>query len=109
MTDSTRQQIVLWMNTAAFAVCFAAWTLNGVLVTFLVDQGIYTWTESQVGLLIGLPILTGSIMRLPLGILTDRIGGRWVYSALMLAAAVPLLTLSVSTTYAGFLWSSLGF
>lgn len=109
MTDSTKQQFVLWMNTAAFAVCFAAWTLNGVLVTFLVDQGIYTWTESQVGLLIGLPILTGSIMRLPMGILTDRIGGRWVHSSLMLAAAVPLLTLSASTTYAGFLWSSLGF
>ena len=100
---------VLAANTLAFAVCFAAWTMNGVLVTFLVDQGIFTWTESQVGLLIGVPVLTGALMRLPLGILTDRLGGRWVYTGLMLLSAVPLLALSRATGYQSFLWCSLGF
>ncbi|HEX5474795.1 MAG TPA: MFS transporter [Vicinamibacterales bacterium] len=97
------------MSTLAFAVCFAAWTINGVLVTYLVDQGVFSWTESQVGLLIGIPVLTGSVMRLPLGLLTDRLGGRRVYPALMGLSAIPLVTLSRATSYAGFFWSSLGF
>lgn len=111
MPDSLprRPTLVLVMNTLAFAACFAAWTANGVLVTFLVDQGVFTWNESQVGLLIGLPILTGSLMRLPLGLLTDRFGGRWVFTALMIVAAIPLYLLSFARSYTAFAWSSLAF
>ena len=57
---------ILFLNTLAFTVCFACWTLNGVLVTFLVDNGIFKWDVVQVGWLLGIPILTGSIMRLPI-------------------------------------------
>ena len=106
---SARRTVVLSMNTLAFAACFAAWTMNGVLVTFLVDQGVFAWTDTQVGLLIGLPILTGSVMRLPLGLMTDRFGGRVVFTALMLASAIPLLLLSLANSYASFAWCSLGF
>ena len=109
MNREARPQLVLLMNTVAFAVCFAAWTMNGVLVTFLVDQGVFQWSDTQVGWLIGLPILTGSIMRLPLGLLTDRFGGRWGFAALMLASAVPLYTLSLAGSYRTFALSSLGF
>jgi NNP family nitrate/nitrite transporter-like MFS transporter len=109
MTPRDGASRVLAANTLAFAVCFAVWTMNGVLVTFLVDQGVFPWTESQVGLLIGMPVLTGSLMRLPLGILTDRLGGRRVYTALMLLSAVPLLALSRAGGYQSFLWCSLGF
>lgn len=108
-SDNARAPVVLAVSTLAFAVCFAAWTMNGVLVTFLVDQGVFSWSESQVGLLIGIPILTGSLMRLPLGILTDRLGGRWVFTGLMLASALPMLALSRASGYAAFLWCSLGF
>ncbi len=52
---------ILFLNTLAFTVCFACWTLNGVLVTFLVDNGIFNWSVVQVGWLLGIPILTGSI------------------------------------------------
>jgi NNP family nitrate/nitrite transporter-like MFS transporter len=108
-SENARTTVVLAVSTLAFGVCFAAWTMNGVLVTYLVDQGVFGWNESQVGLLIGIPILTGSLMRLPLGILTDRLGGRWVFTALMLLSAVPLLALSRASGYAAFLWCSLGF
>ena len=54
--------------------------LNGVLVTFLVDNGVFDWDTAQMGTLIGIPVLTGSIMRLPLGVLTDKFGGKPVYS-----------------------------
>jgi len=106
---SGRATVVLAMNTLAFAACFAAWTMNGVLVTFLVDQGVFTWTDTQVGLLIGLPILTGSIMRLPMGLVTDRFGGRVVFTGLMIASAIPVFLLSLSNSYATFAWCSLGF
>ncbi|MBI4344636.1 MAG: MFS transporter [Euryarchaeota archaeon] len=97
------------MNTAAFAVCFAAWMMYGVLVAFLVDKGVYGWDKGQMGLLIGIPVLTGSLTRLPLGILTDRYGGRIVFTLLMLAAAVPTYLVSYASTYSHFLLAGLGF
>ena len=36
-----RAHVVLGLNTLAFTVCFAAWMLNGVLVTFLVDSQVF--------------------------------------------------------------------
>ena len=76
MTENRQALIVLTMNTLAFTVCFAVWTMNGVLVTFLVDQGVFSWDKAQIGWLIGIPVLTGSVMRLPIGELTDKYGGR---------------------------------
>src|SRR5690349_9861252 len=84
---------ILFLNTLAFTVCFACWTLNGVLVTFLVDNGIVKWNVVQVGWLLGIPILTGSIMRLPVGILTDKYGGKYVFSSLLILCSVPLFLL----------------
>jgi NNP family nitrate/nitrite transporter-like MFS transporter len=104
-----RAHVILGLNTLAFTVCFAAWMLNGVLVTFLVDNQVFAWTASQMGLLIGIPVLTGSITRLPLGMLTDKYGGRPVYTLLMLAAAVPMFLLGRADSYGEFLLASLGF
>ena len=109
MADRAKAIQVLTMNTLAFTFCFACWMLNGVLVTFLVENGIFNFTESQIGWLIGIPVLTGSLMRLPVGILTDRFGGRPVFTLLMLISAIPMYLLSQVETYAGFLLASLGF
>ena len=38
---------ILALNTLAFMVCFAVWMMNGVLVTFLVDNGVYRWTPAE--------------------------------------------------------------
>lgn len=97
------------MSTAAFAVCFAAWMMNGVLVTFLVDNGVYQWDKAQMGWLIGVPVLSGSIARLPVGILTDKYGGRVVYAGLILVAAIPMYLLSYADSYLQFMLASLGF
>ncbi len=51
----------LAVNTLAFTVCFAVWMMNGVLVTFLVDNGLYKWDPAQMGWLIGIPVVTGSL------------------------------------------------
>ena len=100
---------VLTLNTIAFTVCFACWTMNGVLVTWLVDRGVFAWDKVQIGWLIGIPILTGSILRLPLGVLTDKYGGRIVYTVLMLLSAVPMYLLAYAGDYDQFVLGSLGF
>lgn len=97
------------MNTLAFTVCFAAWMLNGVLVTYLVDNGVFQWDKAQIGWLIGIPVLTGSITRLPIGVLTDKYGGRIVYFLLILVSAIPMYLLSYANSYMDFVWASLGF
>ncbi len=108
-----KEQSVAWrvlaLNTIAFTVCFACWMLNGVLVTFLVETGLFEWDAAQMGTLIGIPVLTGSLMRLPLGMLTDKLGGRPVYATLMLLCAVPMFLLSRVDSYTGYLLASLGF
>lgn len=109
MSERAQAITALVMSALAFMVCFAAWTLNGVLVTFLVDNGVYRWDSVRIGWLIGLPILTGALARLPVGMLTDRFGGRKVYTILLLLSAVPMYLLGEARTFSQFAACSLGF
>ncbi|PBJ14231.1 Nitrate transporter [Flavobacterium sp. ACN6] len=90
MDNLSQSHRILFLNTLAFTICFACWTLNGVLVTFLADKGIFNFTVIETGWLLGIPILSGSIFRLPIGILTDKYGGKIVFSTLLLLCSVPL-------------------
>ncbi|MCP2029092.1 NNP family nitrate/nitrite transporter-like MFS transporter [Flavobacterium sp. HSC-32F16] len=99
MTDLSKSHRILFFNTLAFVVCFACWTLNGVLVTFLTDRGIFEWTVVETGWLLGIPILTGSIMRLPMGILTDKFGGKPVFSCLLILSSIPLFLLPFAYSF----------
>lgn len=100
---------ILFLNTLAFTICFACWTLNGVLVTYLVDNGIFNWSVVEVGWLLGIPILTGSAMRLPVGVLTDKFGGRNVFATLLLACAIPLFLLPLADSFWMFAFLSFMF
>lgn len=100
---------ILVLNTIAFIACFAAWMINGVLVTFLVDHSVFSWTPVQIGWLLGVPMLVGSIFRLPIGILTDKFGGKWVMGCILLFCAIPMYLLSVANNFMTFLVLSLGF
>ncbi len=107
--EHRKARTVLFMSTTAFTVCFAAWVLNAVLVTHLVNSGAYRFGSAQVGWLLAMPILTGAISRVPLGMLTDRYGGRPVFTILLLIVAVPMFLLSFADSYTEFLLASLGF
>ena len=100
---------VLFMNTFAFTICFAVWMLNAVLVTFLVDNQVFDWTSIEIGWLIGIPILTGAVMRLPAGILTDKFGGKPVFTILLILCAIPMFLLSYVDTFFWYAMCSLGF
>lgn len=101
MSSLYQSHKILFLNTLAFTICFACWTLNGVLVTYLVDKGIFNFSVVEVGWLLGIPILSGAIFRLPVGILTDKYGGKIVFSVLLILCAIPLFLL----TFANSFWS----
>ena len=109
MNQKSGPLAALSMSTLAFFWCFACWTLNGVLGAFLVENGLFHWNQEQLGWIIGIPILTGSVLRLPVGMLADRFGGKRVYGGLLLLSAVPMWLLGDMHSYAGFIWASLGF
>jgi MFS transporter, NNP family, nitrate/nitrite transporter len=71
-----------------FDVCFMLWVLIGALGPFIFD-GTHVQAGLK-GLLIGVPILTGSLLRVPLGMLSDRFGGRRVALALLTFLFAPL-------------------
>ncbi len=100
---------ILFINTFAFTICFACWMLNGVLVTYLVDNQVFDWDPAEIGWLMGIPVLTGAIFRLPLGILTDKYGGRPVFGILLLLSAIPMFFLSMADSYLVYALCSFGF
>ncbi|MGI9522962.1 MAG: nitrate/nitrite transporter [Hyphomicrobiaceae bacterium] len=103
---SSDQHRALGMSTFAFSVCFAAWTIFAIIgVKIKQDLGL---SDTQFGLLVATPILTGSLSRIFLGIWTDQYGGRLVFSLVMIAAGVATYLLSTVSTYSMFLVAALG-
>src|SRR5438132_113378 len=97
LTASSAQARALWMSTLAFTVCFAVWTIFSIIgIRIKSELGL---TETEFGLLVGTPILTGSLSRIALGIWTDRFGGRLVFTLTMLATSVATVLLSFAHTY----------
>jgi NNP family nitrate/nitrite transporter-like MFS transporter len=87
----------LFLSTTAFAVSFAVWGLISALApTFTQTYGLSAKAKS---LMIAIPVLLGSIGRLPAGMLADRFGGRRVFAALMAISAIPAVLIGFSTSY----------
>ena len=95
--ETRKQYSVLTMNTLAFTVNFAVWTMFSVIgIRIKAQLGL---NDTEFGLLVATPILTGSLTRLPLGILTDRYGGRAVFFIQMILVAIPTYGLAFATQY----------
>src|SRR5215475_4701255 len=83
--DSNARHLAL--GTLSFAVCFAAWGLVSAFAPRFREM--FSLSPSQTSLLIAVPVLLGSLGRLPVGMLADRFGGRLIFTVLMLAVAIP--------------------
>ena len=76
-----QQNLALWGSTFAFTVCFAVWTIFSIIgIQIKKDLGL---NDTQFGLLVATPILTGSLIRLFLGVWAEQYGGRIVFSLVM--------------------------
>ena len=90
ITQQRKAWSVLIVSTLAFTVCFMVWMMFGVIGIPI--KKLLNLNATQFGLLTATPVLTGSLIRVPLGIWTDRYGGRIVMTLLM-AATVPAIWL----------------
>ncbi|MEH6559836.1 MAG: nitrate/nitrite transporter [Marinobacter sp.] len=104
--NRTQQHRALGLSTLAFTLCFAVWTIFSIIGIRIAED--LSLSDTQLGLLMATPILTGSISRLFLGIWTDRYGGRWVFGILMLTTAACVYLLTLATTYPMLLIGALG-
>jgi NNP family nitrate/nitrite transporter-like MFS transporter len=96
----------LWSSTIAFTVCFAVWTIFSIIGLGVKDE--LGLSETEFGLLVGTPILTGSLVRVVLGVWADQIGGRRVFAVVMVLGAIATFLTSYADTYAELLVAALG-
>src|SRR3954447_10308929 len=101
--------LALTLGTLAFTIAFATWSLLAPLSSGI--QKVLGLSEVQTSVLIAVPVILGSLLRLPLGIMTDRYGGRRIFTGLLILVLPALLILSQAQTYAmlllGGLWLGL--
>ncbi|GAB5471047.1 MAG: nitrate/nitrite transporter [Rhodospirillales bacterium] len=102
-TDQVR---ALGLSTFAFTVCFAVWTIFSIIGVKV--KGELGLSDTQFGLLVATPVLTGSISRIFLGVWTEQFGGRIVFPLQMLITAVAVWLLTSVRTYEVFLLAALG-
>ncbi len=91
----------LALGTLSFAICFAAWGLIGAFAPRF--REIYHLSSSQTALLAAIPVLLGSLARIPMGLLTDRYQGRYVFPALMIASAIPAFLIPYAASYSALI------
>lgn len=100
-SQSRQAAMVLGSSTFAFTICFAVWMMFAVIGIPIKKQ--LGLNETEFGLLAAMPVLSGSLIRVPLGIWTDRFGGRIVFFVLMLCSVIPIWLMSYATQYWHFL------
>jgi NNP family nitrate/nitrite transporter-like MFS transporter len=94
----------LVLATMSFMLAFAAWGLIGGLASTF--SALYKLTASQTALLVAVPVLLGSLARLPMGILTDRRGGRLIFTVLLAVSALAAWLVPMTTSYRSLLASA---
>src|SRR6516225_6030762 len=87
----------LSLGTLSFVVCFAAWGLISAFAPRFREALHLTATQSA--FLVAVPVILGALARIPMGMLTDRYGGRMVFTILMLVAAFPPVWASFASSY----------
>jgi NNP family nitrate/nitrite transporter-like MFS transporter len=101
MSQQRKAMSVLIVSTLAFTVCFMVWMMFGVIgIPLKRTLGL---SNAEFGLLTAMPVLTGSLVRVPLGIWTDRFGGRIVLFVTMMLCVPPIYLMSYATAYWHFL------
>ncbi|MCC7406114.1 MAG: NarK/NasA family nitrate transporter [Bdellovibrionales bacterium] len=105
MTDTgsapTGNSTVLWISMAAFSLGFGVWGMFSALGPFLIRW--FHYTPSQALFLAAMPPLFASIISVPLGAITDRYGGRSVFTGLLVVMLLPLTFAALADEYVMFL------
>ncbi|TKJ19834.1 MFS transporter [Blastococcus sp. CCUG 61487] len=80
---------MLALATLGFTINFWAWSLISPLGAFFTDR--LDLSAMQTSLLVAVPVVVGSLGRIPVGALTDRLGARVMFPAVSVLTIVPVL------------------
>ncbi|GAB4403640.1 MAG: nitrate/nitrite transporter [Rhodoferax sp.] len=97
MTKKGQALSVLIVSTFAFTVCFMVWMMFAVIGIPI--KKTLNLNATEFGLLTAMPVLSGSLIRVPLGIWTDKYGGRIVFAAILAITAPAIWLMSYATAY----------
>src|SRR5438552_6602722 len=97
MSNRPRFASHLTLSTISFALCFAMWGLVGAFGPLFREM--FHLSGTQAAFLVALPVLLGSLARLPMGMLTDRFGGRIVFAGPMVFVSLSALIVPQISTY----------
>jgi NNP family nitrate/nitrite transporter-like MFS transporter len=100
-SSSSAPKIQLTLAAGAFALCFAVFGSLSAMMPILSKQ--LHLTPLQKSIAVAVPVLLGSLGRIPLGMLTDRLGGRWVFTAVMALTIIPAFLMGGVNYYAQLL------
>src|SRR5690625_922780 len=89
--------LMFWVSTIVFTLCFAVWTIFSIIGIEIRQE--LNLSEFQYGVLIATPVLTGSIIRIVLGVWTERYGGRLVFALQMILTGIATLGLIYAPRY----------
>src|ERR1043166_5226042 len=92
-------------GTISFTVCFAAWGLISAFAPRFREA--FHLTAGETAFLVAIPVLLGSLARIPMGMLTDRFGARAIFPALMAVVALPVWITPSQTSYTSLLFVAL--
>ncbi|KPV44288.1 hypothetical protein AN477_08050 [Alicyclobacillus ferrooxydans] len=92
----------MYVSMVTMIVAFVVWSMISPIAPQLQKQ--FGLTEFQKSLLVATPVLLGSLFRIPIGMFTDRFGGRRVYTLLMLFLLVPLFGITTAHTFPLFVF-----
>jgi NNP family nitrate/nitrite transporter-like MFS transporter len=102
MKNTNGQTWVLVLSTMSMIVSFTVWSVFAPIATEI--QKIYQLSITQKSILIATPVLLGSLMRIPMGILTDRYGGRRIFALTMLLLILPMVGAGFADSFAMLLF-----
>src|SRR6516164_9794305 len=88
---------VLVVTTLGYIGCFAVWTIFAIIGVEIQRQS--GLSDTEFGLLVGIPFLSGSLMRVVLGAWADRHGGRRLFFGVMIIAVVATWFVADATTF----------
>lgn len=100
-SEQYKRYSVLVSSTWSFTTCFMIWMMLAVVGIPVKEQ--LGLSETEFGVLAAIPVLSGALVRVPLGMLTDRFGGRIVMFCLMMASVLPIFLMQYANAYWQFL------
>ena len=100
-SETYKRYSVLFASTLSFTVCFMIWMMLAVVGIPVKQQ--LGLSETEFGILAATPVLSGSLIRVPLGIWTDRYGGRIVLFLLMVACVPAIFLMQYASSFWHFL------